>query len=141
MRGPRARPAGRLRRRAEFLAAASGRRFHTERMTVQGRLRDEAGGGGLRLGFTVSKRVGHATERNRIRRRLRAAARAASAAHADTPADVVVIARREVLAADYGLLVDDIARALRTVTRPRTGRRDERSSPATGDEGRNPRHA
>ena len=140
MRGPRAQTAGRLRRRAEFLAAAAGRRFHSERMTVQGRLRED-GGDGLRLGFTVSKRVGHATERNRIRRRLRAAARAATAAHADTPADVVVIARREALEADYRLLVDDIARALRTVTRPRTARRGETSSSANGDEGRRSPHA
>jgi ribonuclease P protein component len=142
MPGPRAQPAGRLRRRAEFLAAASGRRFHTERMTVQGRLRDDADGGdGLRLGFTVSKRVGHATERNRIRRRLRAAAQEAASAHAATPADVVVIARREALDADYRLLVDDIGRALRAVTRPRSARRHEPSSLASGDEGRESPHA
>ncbi len=61
----------RLKKRPDFLAAAAGRRFHTDRMTAQGRLR-ETGAGGLRLGFTVTKRVGHATERNRIKRRLRA---------------------------------------------------------------------
>ena len=68
---------GRLTKRAEFLAAASGRRFHTERMTVQGRLRD-GDGAGLRFGLTVTKKVGHATERNRIKRRLRAAIRDAA---------------------------------------------------------------
>ena len=41
-------------------------------MTVQGRLRGEDGLG-LRFGLTVTKKVGHATERNRIKRRLRAA--------------------------------------------------------------------
>src|SRR5688572_3023782 len=35
MRGARARTFGRLTKRPEFLAAAAGRRFHTERMTVQ----------------------------------------------------------------------------------------------------------
>ena len=46
-------------------------------MTVQGRLRDTDApdGAGLRFGFTVTKKVGHATERNRIKRRLRAARR------------------------------------------------------------------
>ncbi|WP_284245244.1 ribonuclease P protein component, partial [Methylobacterium haplocladii] len=69
----------RLRRRPDFLAAASGRRYHTERMTAQGRVRepDEMRDGGpaegIYLGFTITKRVGHATERNRIRRRLRGA--------------------------------------------------------------------
>ena len=63
----------RLKKRPDFLAAAEGRRFHTERMTAQGRLRNPDACPGLRLGFTITKRVGHATERNRIRRRLRAA--------------------------------------------------------------------
>ncbi|MFD0464270.1 ribonuclease P protein component [Microvirga aerilata] len=73
MREPRAASSlGRLTKRPDFVAAASGRRFHTERMTVQARLR-EGSGLGLRFGLTVTKRVGHATERNRIKRRLRAA--------------------------------------------------------------------
>ena len=112
---------GRLTKRPEFLAAAAGRRFHTERMTLQGRLRDTDApdGAGLRLGFTVTKKVGHATERNRIRRRLRAAAREAGASHADTPADVVVIGRRGALSAAYSALVADIDRALGIVTRPK----------------------
>ncbi|MCC5978449.1 MAG: ribonuclease P protein component [Salinarimonas sp.] len=67
-------PFGRLTKRRDFLAAAAGRRFHTERMTVQGRLRgDDAEG--MRIGFTLTKRVGNAVERNRIKRRLRAAVR------------------------------------------------------------------
>src|SRR4051794_12119564 len=84
MRDPCARPIegaapGRLTKRREFLAAASGRRFHTERMTVQGLVRDDASG--LRFGLTVTKKVGHATERNRIRRRLRQAFRHAAVDH------------------------------------------------------------
>jgi len=116
------RAAGRLTKRSDFLAAASGRRFHTERMTVQGRWRTEADAAGLRIGLTVTKKVGHATERNRIKRRLRSAAKAAALAFADKPADIVVIARRAALAADYAALVDDLTRALHVVAKPKTTR-------------------
>ena len=115
---------GRLTERRDFLATASGRRFHCERMTLQGRLRTlpdgvEPAGQGLRVGLTVTKRVGHATERNRIKRRLRAALREAGAGEATIPADVVVVARRGVLGAEYRLLVEELQRGLRAVTKPK----------------------
>ncbi len=149
MRGARARIIGRLTKRPEFLAAAAGRRFHTERMTLQGRLRDATEGLlGLRFGFTVTKKVGHATERNRIKRRLRAAANDAGAGHAATPADVVVIGRRDALSAAYDILVDDIDRGLKAVTRPKGPRPapplptgDASRTPPTGDARREPPHA
>ena len=127
---------GRLTKRADFVAAASGRRFHTERMTVQGRPRPDRTEGEprLRIGFTLTKRVGHATERNRMRRRLKSAALDAAAPHADMAADVVVIARRETLSADYRLLVEDLARALKIVTKPKP--RPSGPPPSTGDEPR-----
>jgi ribonuclease P protein component len=110
--------------------------------------------------------VGHATERNRIKRRLRAAAHDAGGSHADKRVDVVVIGRRDALSAPYGLLVDDIDRGLGVVTKPKgvgpkgagpkgTGSKGagskgigskgtpRRPSPplATGDSGREPPHA
>lgn len=115
----------RLRRRRDFLAAAGGRRFHTDRLTAQGRIRDpdETRGGapvdGLHVGFTITKRVGHATERNRIRRRLRRAVEIASGDMAGVTADVVVIARRPALDAGFDSLVDDLRRAIAVVTKPR----------------------
>jgi ribonuclease P protein component len=145
MRGPRAHPIGRLTKRPDFVAAASGRRFHTQRMTVQGRLRGEDGLG-LRYGLTVTKKVGHATERNRIKRRLRAAIRSAVAATAvtDRDVDVVVIGRRDILAADYGALIDDLRRALDAVTRPKGARPTQRPAeppPPTDGERRGISHA
>lgn len=111
----------RLKKRPDFLAAAAGRRYHTERMTAQGNLRSGEAGG-LRLGFTVTKRVGHATERNRIKRRLRAAV---SHVAADLPADlvgrtadIVLVARRPALHADFATLADDLRQAIPAVTRP-----------------------
>ena len=124
--GPGPHHQGRLTRRAEFVAAAKGRRFHTERMSVQGLWRAE---GGLRIGLTVTKKVGHATERNRIKRRLRHALGTASRSFAGCPADVVVVARRDCLAAEYQTLVDDLLRALVAVTVPRAPRRGRAALP------------
>jgi ribonuclease P protein component len=109
---------GRLTKRPDFLAAASGRRFHTERMTVQARLRTPDALG-LRYGLTVTKKVGHSPERNRIKRRLRVAVQEAAADHAVLDVDVVVIGRRDILAADFRALVADLRRALAVVTKPK----------------------
>ena len=129
--------AGRLTKRREFVAAASGRRFHSGRMTVQGLLREDEGP--LRIGYTVTKKVGHAVERNRIKRRLRHATRDALARHDVAPsdgstgplpphplpsADVVIVARRPALEAAYSSLIDDFLRALHVVSRPGGGRSD-----------------
>jgi ribonuclease P protein component len=124
---------GRLIKRSEFVAAASGRRFHTERMTVQGLVRPADKGSqdllpSLRVGFTVTKRAGHATERNRMRRRLRAAALEALGPRSDVPADLVVIARRPVLTAEFRSLVADLERAVAVVTKPKSGAKAELNS-------------
>ena len=143
MREPRAEQSlGRLTKRPDFVAAASGRRFHTERMTVQGRLREDLASG-LRFGLTVTKRVGHATERNRIKRRLRAATQAAGLDYAAVHADVVIIGRRDILTADYHMLIDDLRRALRAVTKPKSVSPAERSSssPPSNGERRGHSHA
>jgi ribonuclease P protein component len=126
-------PVGRITKRPDFLAAASGRRFHTERMTVQGRARPDDAAAGLRVGLTVTRKVGHATERNRIKRRLRAAARDALSAFADRPMDLVVIARRPALEADYAALVDDLARALHVTSKPKAARQPPRPPLAQQD--------
>ncbi|MFL5202823.1 MAG: ribonuclease P protein component [Microvirga sp.] len=136
MREPRAELSlGRLTKRPDFVAAASGRRFHTERMTVQARLR-EGSGLGLRFGLTVTKRVGHATERNRIKRRLRAAIPTAGQDYAMLDADVVIIGRRDILSADFDVLIDDLRRALRAVTKPKSpplAERSPSSPPSNGE--------
>ncbi|HST95401.1 MAG TPA: ribonuclease P protein component [Microvirga sp.] len=143
MRDSRAGLIGRLTRRPDFVAAASGRRFHTERMTVQGRPRDDLGLG-LRFGLTVTKRVGHATERNRIKRRLRTVCQKAGEDYASVNMDVVIIGRRDILAADYEVLVDDLRRALRVVTKPKGARTTDRpvsTSPPSNGEHRGHSHA
>ncbi|WP_244472323.1 ribonuclease P protein component [Methylobacterium sp. Leaf108] len=110
----------RLKKRSDFLSAAGGRRFHTDRMTAQGILRPNPDPAGLRIGFTVTKRVGHATERNRIKRRLRSVVEQAARDLPDVAADVVLVARRPSLHAPFGVLVDELRRAVGAVTKPRS---------------------
>ncbi len=94
-------------------------------MSLQGRRRPEGEAAtGLRVGFTVTKRVGHATERNRIRRRLRSAIAEAGQPYSGEPVDIVVIGRRDTLAAPYATLIEDLSRGLKAVTRPKAPARD-----------------
>lgn len=103
---------GRLRRRAEFVAAAKGARLNGPLFTLQLRARDD--GGEPRVGLTVTRKTGGAVERNRIRRRLREACKTAFAtAPEQRPVDYVIVARRGVLDADYEKLVQELSVALR----------------------------
>ncbi len=101
---------GRLTKRSEFLAAASGRRFRTPRITMQALVRPD-GTAPSRVGLTVTRKEGGAVERNRIRRRLRAAI-GQQAALVPAGRDIVFIGRRDVLAVAFPELLDDIERAL-----------------------------
>ncbi len=75
-----------------------------------------------RFGFTVSKQVGGAVERNRIKRRLKAAVRGILSDHTRRDFDYVLIARRPALDAGFAALVSDLIEALQRVhaRRPRT---------------------
>ena len=54
----------RLRQRADFLAAATGTKMPTAAFVLQARKRDDAGP--VRVGFTVSRKVGTAVERGEL---------------------------------------------------------------------------
>jgi len=66
-----------------------------------------------RVGFTASKKVGNAVQRNRAKRRLRAAAQQVMAAHAVPAHDYVVIARNETPDRPYTSLVAELELALK----------------------------
>ncbi len=94
----------RLTKRSQFLNADRGRRSGRAPMQMRSaEAADETPG----LGLTVSKKVGNAPERNRIKRRLRAAAR--SCAEAFRPRhDYVLIGRREALGTPFATLCEDL---------------------------------
>ena len=67
----------------------------------------------VRVGFTVSKKVGNAVKRNRARRRLRAAAEEVLARFACPGYDFVIIGRAVTVDLPYESLVKDLQTALK----------------------------
>ena len=106
------RPPLRLRRRAEFLRAASaGRRLPGTTLILQALPRGDAGP--VRVGFTVTRKVGNAVVRNRARRRLREAARLVLAETPVAGCDLVLVGREATRRRDFSALQDDLRAALR----------------------------
>ena len=66
----------------------------------------------IRVGFTVSKKVGNSVTRNRVRRRLRAAANIVIQKYAVEGHDYVMIGRALTTKRDFGALVGDLEKAL-----------------------------
>ncbi len=121
----------RLRRRADFRRVARGRRANAESFALHSRARGDAevGEASPRVGFTVTRKIGGAVERNRIRRRLKAALAAASAIAPDAHSDYVLVARRPALTRRFAALVADVERAFAQIgrARPTATDRDPRS--------------
>ena len=69
---------------------------------------------GARVGFTVSKALGGAVQRNRIRRRLREAVRLGDFS-TGVAVDVVINPKRSALAGDFGDLQVEIAKAFQVI--------------------------
>src|SRR5207248_1774541 len=92
----------RLKRRADFLRIATGIRRVTAGLTLEMAPMPERNGHLLRVGFTASRKIGGAVERNRAKRRLRAAAQAVLPLYGLPGNDYVLVARRETLASRRG---------------------------------------
>ncbi len=102
---------GRLKRRAEFLrVAAKGRKAPTPGLVLQALARQDDRP--VRLGFTVTKKVGNAVIRNRTRRRLREAARLLLQSRPLASADLVLVGRDTTRSRKFALLIEDLARSL-----------------------------
>jgi len=105
----------RLRQRADFLAVANGARASAAAFVLQSLRRDD--GGPVRVGFTVTKKNGTATERNRIRRRLRELVKRLEPVSMRPHSDYVLVGRRAALTKDFSSMLDDLRSALHRIDR------------------------
>ncbi|WP_232307508.1 MULTISPECIES: ribonuclease P protein component [Sphingobium] len=105
-------------KRADFLAANRGRRAPMPGFVLLVRERGD-GDPAMRYGITVTKKIGGAVVRNRMKRRFRVLARELLPLHGVAGADHVLIGRSEGIERDFGLLRAEMAKALgKVMSRP-----------------------
>ncbi|MEQ8347766.1 MAG: ribonuclease P protein component [Sneathiellaceae bacterium] len=116
--GDASRPDGgalrRLKQRRDFLrVAGKGRKAARDGLVLQGAPTPASEAGSLRVGLTVSRKVGNAVARNRARRRLRAVAELVLRTQAMPGHDYVLIGRKATLDRGFAALCNDCRQALR----------------------------
>ena len=113
----------RLRKSKDFAAVRrEGKSWADRRLVLVAR---RTGGEHCRFGFSVSKRVGNAVVRNRVKRKLKEAARVEFLPRIEPGWDFVVIARKDAADADYHRLNRSLQRLFK-----RAKLLTDRSSPA-----------
>ena len=110
-----------LTKRADFLAANKGLRNARPGFVL---LTRPNGGEGVRYGITVTKKIGNAVVRNRMKRRFRELLRAALPEHGLSDHDHVLIGRAGGVERDFATMADELSQAL------------ERAKEGKGDSGR-----
>lgn len=112
----------RIRKRNDFLVAAKkGKKAVASTVVVQGyehKQEKEEAVLPVRVGFTVTKKVGSAVVRNRVRRRLRAAVAEMITQLGQPGWDYVVIGRWTALDAPFSVIKRDLRYALKKVVKP-----------------------
>jgi ribonuclease P protein component len=106
-----------IKRRADFLRLRGGARASCAAFALEAKPRDETVKPPVlppiaRFGFTVTKKLGNAVVRNRIKRRLREAVRHSASPYCRPEFDYVLVARGAALARNFADLKGDIAVAL-----------------------------
>ena len=130
----------RLKKRKDYVKVARGARTPRRGFLLQSIRRPEAAADGAeadaRFGFTVTKKMGNAVVRNRIRRRLKEAVRLAGAAAADPGRDFVLVGRRPALEMPFADLVAEVVGAVRVAASGKPGPRGgkEALKPAPSEE-------
>ncbi|MBV8800457.1 MAG: ribonuclease P protein component [Alphaproteobacteria bacterium] len=105
----------RLRHRPDFLHCARSFRKVTPGLSLEAAATPPkfAQARTARIGFTATKKIGGAVERNRAKRRLRAAAAALLPLYGLTGSDYVLVARAGTLTRPFADLLEDLAGALK----------------------------
>ena len=117
-----------LKKRAEFLRLRGGARWANACFVLETKPRTEtevAAGQTPRFGFTVTKALGGAVVRNRIRRRLKAAVSATFGPLARAGHDYVVVARAAAADRPFDELKKDLEQAFQRVHLPASRRRGD----------------
>lgn len=114
----------RLKKRAEFLAVAGkGAKAPMPGLVLQ--LLPRADDAPMRVGFTVTKKVGNAVIRNRTKRRLREAVRLGLDPEAHRGFDIVVIGRDRTAERPFAELIDDLRKAVAKTRRATAAAADQ----------------
>jgi ribonuclease P protein component len=100
-----------LQKRWQFLACAKGRSLARGGVAVQV-LRRSDDNPGIGVGFTATRKIGGAVQRNRAKRRMREAARQLLPLHSLPGHDYVFVARGGTIDRDWSRLLDDVRSAL-----------------------------
>jgi ribonuclease P protein component len=117
-----------LKKRSEFLRLRGGARWANPAFVLETKPRpdDAAADGGSdappRFGFTITKQIGSAVVRNRVRRRLKALVARLAPRLAQAGYDYVIIARAGAIDRPFAALEQDLEQAFRRVHAPRRAR-------------------
>lgn len=121
----------RLKARGDFVRVGKGRRWHGRALTLQAAPQPEPTDT-VRVGFTLTKKVGNAVIRNRARRRLKEALRLADGLQLQPSHDYVIIGRIDAIRLSFDELKRELERATRGVHRD--GRAARRAPAPSGAE-------
>ena len=128
----------RLRKRSDFLAAARGRKRAERGVVLQANFRNDENP--PRVGFTVTRKIGGAVQRNRAKRRLRAAAAEILPLTAKDGYDYVLIGRQDTATRRWPELLSDLKIALSKVHGKSGGPTPSSSAASRSDSGKDAPH-